>query len=336
MENPKAKLLKLVDSIKSKMAIIDSKMERVSYSTAAKMNEKITMVSNAIYNLNTQSASSLERQSAVSVNMASLDNFSFGMPGSNRISPCEAIEDYDTAYFDRRSPLIMQSPLLMPEDDRRDAVSISPTFTIASCDDADDDVRDRVKREQIVDDLFRSWHSPGVDEKLEGQVEEVKKLRENMSREELMNDMVKFGLELHDRHEKIKRHKENSAIDTTHAYVMYSEEEKEQMLYYIDHFGPQIVSKHLNVPFVKLKRYMDTGAKRQSGGGRKVESPLLEKLMQNWIMEYKRNSGIIPPPHCCCQKAKQVARELGLISFKGSQGWFINFKNRNQLLFSST
>lgn len=46
------------------------------------------------------------------------------------------------------------------------------------------------------------------------------------------------------------------------------------------------VSRKLNVSTKNLKRWMTKGTERKKGAGRKMQDPLMEKILLNWIEKY--------------------------------------------------
>lgn len=79
-----------------------------------------------------------------------------------------------------------------------------------------------------------------------------------------------------------------------------------------------------------LEKFADGLGKRKKL--KTCEFPDMEKCLMMWITQC-RTQNIPVDGLVIKEKAESFAKELGHLNFKGSNGWFENFKKRNNITF---
>ena len=85
------------------------------------------------------------------------------------------------------------------------------------------------------------------------------------------------------------------------------------------------VSRLLKVSIKNIKRWIESGAIRKKGGGRKTKDPEMEQELHNWINE-TCSKGVKLSKLQIKKKAIEISRHKQV--FKASKGWLEKFLTR--------
>lgn len=109
---------------------------------------------------------------------------------------------------------------------------------------------------------------------------------------------------------------------------MFPPELKKKCVDLAKHTDPKKVSVQCGVPIKSLKRWINIGAERKKGGGRKIKDPVMEKKLFAWYTSYhiEQNNPVT------AKIIKRKALEYrSCKDFIASKGWLEKFKKKYKL-----
>ena len=108
-------------------------------------------------------------------------------------------------------------------------------------------------------------------------------------------------------------------------YQMFSNSFKALCIRECQRLSPKKVAEKRSIPLKSLKRWIEVGADRKKGGGRKVKDPEMESRLIDWYLE---EYGVLPIA-VGAKALREKALEFSTISeFQASKGWLEKFKKK--------
>lgn len=109
-------------------------------------------------------------------------------------------------------------------------------------------------------------------------------------------------------------------------YNMLDLDERVKILQYASKNGIDAAHSKFNICKSRIRRYINHGADRKKGGGRKTLDPYMETNLLKWIEKSAKNT-LCFPSRCII---KEKAKEISIVGdFLASKGWCDKFFKRN-------
>jgi hypothetical protein len=110
-------------------------------------------------------------------------------------------------------------------------------------------------------------------------------------------------------------------------YNMLNLEKRSEIVQFARRFGIEKAHAKYRICKSRIRRYLNNGAMRKKGGGRKTLDPEMEESLLNWIAEATRSSQSFPTRGLIKSRAKSFSK---VRTFLASKGWCDKFFKRNQ------
>lgn len=86
----------------------------------------------------------------------------------------------------------------------------------------------------------------------------------------------------------------------------------------------------MKIPIKNLNRWLEFGAIRKKGGGRKIQDYTMEIKLKDWVIQQKKAKIIITAKEVK-KMAKHMINNKYKSTFKASKGWLEKFLKRNNI-----
>ena len=110
-------------------------------------------------------------------------------------------------------------------------------------------------------------------------------------------------------------------------YNMLNLEKRNEIVYFAKRFGIEKAYAKYRICKSRIRRYLNNGAMRKKGGGRKTLDPEMEESLLTWIAEATRSSQMFPTRGLIKSRAKSFSKVRTVLA---SKGWCDKFFKRNQ------